>query len=398
MASSTRTNGHAKAERTLTPYEAADKGFTDYWHPVATSGDISEKPKGIKFLGEPVMLLRRSGNVYALADECAHRGTQLSIGKNEFPGTNTIACRYHGWVFDVTNGMCVGALAEGPDSAVVGKVKVRTYPVEERKGIIWVWGGKSAPVPLEEDVPAFLLRKETSIYVRQGVKYGNWRFHAENVGGGHAQMLHRDTIGLLFTQFPAHPIEPFAKWGEEWDDKGNWLSQGSKGSQAFEEYPGLGAWPKPRPWRSSGRRPKPVEGLNYFGAAIRMPGITRVLNFPLGGWIYYEWYTPVDEDHYLYFQVSTVVRHNPFSKFWSWFQYRSFGKLFKITLFNNQDVRMVKQTTDFWKRRGMDYLTPLTAQDAFHIEWRRHASETARGVGTGTPEPVEEPVAAGRAE
>ncbi|MEE8519669.1 MAG: Rieske 2Fe-2S domain-containing protein [Dehalococcoidia bacterium] len=381
MATGTRTNGNGSRARSLTAYEAAEKGFPNYWYPVAISRQIKEKPTAIKFLGEAVAIMRRHGKAYAIADECAHRGTPLSIGKNEFPDTDTIACRYHGWVYDVTNGMCVGALAEGADSDVVGKIKVRSYPLEERRGIVWLWGGKGAPVPVEKDIPSLLLNSASLVKVRQGVKYGNWRWHAENVGAGHAQMLHRDTIGLLLTQFPAHPIDPFPIHGKPEDDEGQWLFQASKGSAAYDDYPGLGRWPTPRPWRSGGRRPRPVSGLDYFGAALRLPATTRVINFPLGGWIYYEWYTPVDEDHYLYFQVSTIERKNIVSKLYSHVQYYLFGKPFKVTLFNNQDVRMVRHTTDFVKRKGMSYLTPLTKQDSFHTEWRRHASEMARGEG-----------------
>ena len=60
-----------------------------------------------------------------------------------------------------------------------------------------------------------------------------------------------------------------------------------------------------------------------------------------------------------------------------------------MTLFNNQDVRMVRQTTDFVKRHGMNYLTPLSMQDSLHFEWRRQANALARGEGR-----PEEPVAA----
>ncbi len=392
MATSTRSNGveHAKAQ---SPYEAAVLGFRNYWYPVCTSNEIGTKPTGIKFLGEPVALLRRKGKAYAIADQCAHRGTQLSLGKYEFPGTDTLTCRYHGWTFDVTNGMCVANLTEGPNSAVVGKVRVRTYPVEERKGIVWVWAGRGAPVPLEEDVPALMLRDNEVVKVRSGIKYGNWRWHAENVGGGHASMLHRDTIGLFFNQFPAHPIEPFAYNGTPEDDDGKWIFQGSKGSSQFDEYPGLGKWPRPRLWRRGLRRPRPLFGLSYFGAAIRLPGITRVMHFPMVGWFYYEWYTPVDEDHYIYFQVSTFHTRNPVKSLWEGLKYWIYGKPFKVTLFNNQDVRMVRQTTDFVKRHGMNYLTPLSMQDSLHFEWRRQANALARGEGR-----PEEPVAAPESE
>ena len=133
------TNGHQAETKGQTPYVRAVLGFRNYWYPVCLSKDVTvKKPKALTLLGDMVVFFRRNGKAYALADECAHRGTQLSIGKYEFPGTNTITCRYHGWTYDVTNGMCVAVLCEGPESQVPGKVRIKTYPVEERAGIVWM--------------------------------------------------------------------------------------------------------------------------------------------------------------------------------------------------------------------------------------------------------------------
>ena len=91
-----------------TPYDRAVLGFRNYWYPACRSKEVRErKPKAMKLLGDEVVFLRRNGKAYALADECPHRGTRLSRGKYEFPGTDTISCRYHGWTYDVTNGNCV---------------------------------------------------------------------------------------------------------------------------------------------------------------------------------------------------------------------------------------------------------------------------------------------------
>ncbi len=132
-------NGNKAEVQGATPYDRAVLGFRNYWYPACLSREVKERrPVAMKLLGDEIVFLRRQGQVYALADECPHRGTRLSRGKHEFPGTPTIACRYHGWVFDVTNGACVAALTDGPDSPVVGKVRVKTYPVQERKGFVWI--------------------------------------------------------------------------------------------------------------------------------------------------------------------------------------------------------------------------------------------------------------------
>ena len=64
-----------------------------------------------------------------------------------------MSCGYHGWTYDLASGTLVAALTDGPDSPICGKVRVRTYPVEERIGIVWVYIGELDPPPVEADIP-----------------------------------------------------------------------------------------------------------------------------------------------------------------------------------------------------------------------------------------------------
>ena len=163
MSTTTRSAGEANTAwpEGQTPYDRATLGFQNYWYPVCLAKEVGKRPVSITMLGEQLALFRRGDKVFALRDECAHRGIPLSLGKDEFPETNTIACRYHGWVYDLADGRCVGALTDGPDSPVIGRVRVRNYPIEERKGILWAWMGNMAPVPVEDDIPTLMAREET---------------------------------------------------------------------------------------------------------------------------------------------------------------------------------------------------------------------------------------------
>ena len=109
------------------------------------------------------MFFRHEGKCYALEDRCPHRGVPLSVGRCEFPGTSTISCAYHGWTYDLNTGECVGAVTDGPDSPIVGKVGVRTYPVEERKGLVWVYIGDGEVPRLEELAKANLRSVATAV-------------------------------------------------------------------------------------------------------------------------------------------------------------------------------------------------------------------------------------------
>ncbi len=423
------TNGTSKASRSQpTPYEEATLGFRNYWYPVFASKEVGKKPHGLKLLGEQVVIMRgqKDGKVYAMDDECVHRGSLLSAGRGcEFKGTNTITCGYHGWTYDLTDGMCVAVLPEGLDSRVPGKVKLRTYPIEERKGIVWIWMGATEPVPVEDDIPNLIIRDDTIVKFRHNVNYGNWRWHAENPAAGHAQMIHRDSVQLWtsrplpsFMPGDAEIIEDPDGLGVQRPDirPGNFSDLPKKPPPIGVDFPGLGRWYMPPlwrrivfwPWLRSGRQAtaKPIHGI--FSGKMFLPSVYRQPHFPSIGGSYYEWYVPVDEDHYIYFQVACMWGSNPVSRAWKKLWYYLYGKPVGLTAFNNQDIEWVGQTTDHVKRHDnrVYALGKLSQHDLFHLKWREYASEYARGVGgakdraRSKPAQVEEavPAIAGGAE
>ena len=89
-------------------------GFPNYWYPACGAREVSARPKPMKLLGEPLVFLRRHGVAYAIQDECPHRGARMALGKYEFPGSNTITCRFHGMTYDVTNGAWRGRAHRRP--------------------------------------------------------------------------------------------------------------------------------------------------------------------------------------------------------------------------------------------------------------------------------------------
>ncbi|HEY4264799.1 MAG TPA: aromatic ring-hydroxylating dioxygenase subunit alpha [Micropepsaceae bacterium] len=90
-------------------------------------------------LAEPVLLGRgRDGLVFALRDICPHRGVPLSAGK--ILPENTVQCPYHGWRFK-PDGVCslIPSTVEGQDGIDPSKVRVRSYPLREQDGLIWIY-------------------------------------------------------------------------------------------------------------------------------------------------------------------------------------------------------------------------------------------------------------------
>ena len=126
-------------------YDAAILGLRNYWYPVLWSRQLGRKPRAVTLLGEQIMLVRdRDGKAYALNNRCPHRGVPLSLGKQEFP--RTWSCWYHGWTYRWDTGDLVGILTN-PESSQIGKHRIRTFPVEEAKGItLRLRIGRLAPV------------------------------------------------------------------------------------------------------------------------------------------------------------------------------------------------------------------------------------------------------------
>lgn len=76
--------------------------------------------------GAEVLVTRSGGELYALDNECSHRGCNLSDGEVE---GHEVACPCHGAVFDLRS----GAVLDGP-----APTAQRTYPVRVVDGQIEV--------------------------------------------------------------------------------------------------------------------------------------------------------------------------------------------------------------------------------------------------------------------
>ncbi|MBF6568860.1 MAG: Rieske 2Fe-2S domain-containing protein [Candidatus Binataceae bacterium] len=351
-------------------------GFREYWYPACLSREISDRPHAMTIMDEPIVFMRRKGTVYALADECPHRGTRLSLGSCQFPGSNTITCVYHGWTYDVTNGRCVAAVTDGPNSNVVNKVSVRTYPVTDCQGIVWIWMGKQAAVAPEVDIPEYL-RQATVIKVVRRHAYGNWRWHVENPGLGHALMLHRSSMYMRVRNYPGIATGIEAKLED--GDCGPWLCEYCSAVQMSAEYPGLGTWPPPgSAWSLVRENMSPMFGI-AAKVSLRLPGITRVTHFPINGALYYEWFVHTDAEHYIYFQIACGYPKTAMERASFNLRYNLWGRPAGMVRFNSQDLTMVANSQDFAKRRGgWNAPTRLYGPDRMQIAWRDYALRYAR--------------------
>ena len=364
-------------------YDAAATGFRGYWYPVAFADQIGGDPTAVTVCGEKVALVREGDEVRALHDRCPHRGIPLSMGRREFP--NTVSCAYHGWTFDTRDGRLAAVITDGPDSPLCGKVHVRTYPVEVRLGMVWVYVGDGEdPTPIDDQLPEEWRGNELTAGIRIDDRVGNWRFACENgFDEGHAKYLHRTSVWRTFKTMPTWNVTrivPRGRWLYRVQDEVHWEA----------EFPGYGTWTNYRWWKK--RPPRPdfkdftlgntggskkanpvIEEQDFPGfASVGMPGVLRIA-YPK--FIHYEFYVPVDADSHRYVGVmvdfgSRAAGLRFAAKYLGAVRWLFHGQ------FSGQDARMV-EATDAPPER-------LYRPDVSLTEWRKLVEQSTVVGPNGT--------------
>ncbi len=105
------------------------------WYVAAWDHEVSRELKPVTILGVNIVLYRKQdGSAAALEDACPHRKLPLSMGRIK---GDDVECGYHGLTFD-----CSGTCTRVPGAERIPHVaKVRSYPVHERYGLLWIWMG-----------------------------------------------------------------------------------------------------------------------------------------------------------------------------------------------------------------------------------------------------------------
>jgi len=142
------------------------EGLKNFWYAIHFSSQVKEDMLvPLEAFGEPWVLFRdENGKIGCVQDSCAHRACPLSLGKIE---NGNVQCAYHGWEFS-TSGDCEKMPSVANEKKSCKGVKVRSLPVKEVEGMIFIWPGSKEP----EGEPHMGLLPES------GVGYEN---HAEIV-------------------------------------------------------------------------------------------------------------------------------------------------------------------------------------------------------------------------
>lgn len=166
------------------------KLMRQHWVPVCLIEEVAE-PDGtpilVEAIGQRYVCFRDTEGRLGLLDElCPHRRASLVYGRNEDCG---LRCLYHGWKFDV-EGNCVAMSSEPEGSPLHGKVKHRSYPVEEWGGFVWAWLGEAEAMPPFEP-PAFAPTEDTPVSILKIRVPANWAQITEGqIDSAHSSSLH----------------------------------------------------------------------------------------------------------------------------------------------------------------------------------------------------------------
>ena len=115
------------------------------WYVACSLAEITDKPLGRTICGERLVFFRGpERQVAALEDWCPHRGAPLSLGKVV---DGKLVCGYHGLEMG-----CDGKTIAMPGQRVRGFPAIRSFPVIEKHGFVWVWTGDPAQAS-EDELP-----------------------------------------------------------------------------------------------------------------------------------------------------------------------------------------------------------------------------------------------------
>jgi phenylpropionate dioxygenase-like ring-hydroxylating dioxygenase large terminal subunit len=164
------------------------------WYVGAWASEVGEGLLGRRILDEPVLMYREvSGNAIAIGNRCPHRFAPLHLGRKI---ENTVQCGYHGLVFG-SDGRCIANPRAG--GQVPPGTHVKSYPVIEQHGLLWIWMGdpaRAAPAKIPD--LSFLPREgaqSTDGYLHIRAAYDLAMDNLMDLS--HAAFLHEETLGRL---------------------------------------------------------------------------------------------------------------------------------------------------------------------------------------------------------
>jgi phenylpropionate dioxygenase-like ring-hydroxylating dioxygenase large terminal subunit len=384
-----------KLQSQYQPYKDAAWGFINHWYPALFSHELTEDSvEGIQICGIPIVLRRSGGKVYALKDQCLHRGVRLSA-KPMCLTEDTITCWYHGFTFNLDDGK-LSTIVANPDDQLIGTTGLTTYPVEEVAGMIFVFvreddypdadvpplahdlpirfpeNNERFPHPLWPDTPS-ILDKNAVVHGMHRTGFANWRIACENGFDNAHILVHKDNA-IVHAKDWILPLGIIPT-----SDDCIELIENDDGPKGMMQWLFTDKW---QPILENKRLDMKVENVNgrFYRTSVFLPGVLMVENWPEEHLVQYEFYVPITDDTYEYWEVLVKVCNTDKER--KDFAYR-FEHLFKplcLQGFNDCDLHAREAMQDFYgDGTGWDH-EQLVSTDVSPITWRKLASRWNRGI------------------
>jgi len=138
---------------------------------------------------------------------CAHRCADLFFGRNE---ENGLRCTYHGWKYDV-EGKCVDMPTEDAASTFKDRIRLTSYPVQERAGVLWTYMGPRAQTP---ELPEFEWMR-----VPEDHRFTSWSFQENNFVQGIDGGI--DTVHSVYLHSTLDSHRDLNAWQEQGKSQGD---------------------------------------------------------------------------------------------------------------------------------------------------------------------------------
>lgn len=359
-------------------YVEAKLGFRNHWYPVLFSHEVREDmPQEVTLLGESILLNRIDGEVHAMRNRCLHRGVKFSKHPECYK-KGTLTCWYHGWTYDWKDGRVIDIITN-PSSTVIGREKLKTYSIQEAKGLVFVFVGDEEPPPLSADVPPGFLDEDMAIHGKWRTVNSNWRLGVENGFDASHIFIHKQSRLVkgndIALPLGFAPTDPGRSTRAEIHSPGPIGLYDLLGEQSIPVFEGM----------IQGEIA--IEG--HFGSkkvaeniSIWMPGVLKVDPWPQEGMVQFEWYVPKEVGSHIYLQMlGKRVADEPAAQA---FRDEVQDKWIDLALdgFNDDDVWAREATEEFYKDDLGWVRERLFETDLAIVAWRRLASKHNRGLQT----------------
>ncbi|MFW6695371.1 Rieske 2Fe-2S domain-containing protein [Streptomyces sp. MAR4 CNX-425] len=328
------------------------------WYVILQSKDVKKnKPTKTRRMGQNLVLWRDlEGNLICQEARCPHKGANLGDGRLK---GNSVECPYHGFRFN-GQGECVAMPCMGSDARIPKTMRIKSYPVREHLGLIWLWWGEDRAVLPEIEVPTEVADIPLSHATMSWSRPVNYtRYIESTLEFYHITFVHRDnwfnTVDYVFLHGTPRKLGL--------DGRRRYLAT-TKIANNHLEVDG-----HTLRYTYDHLDEDDPSNANHYEVTFAFPNMTHVVTkqFEVTAW-----FTPIDEDNtefilrwYEFPRLKSALRSERLRRL-----VPAVGLFFEKWIQDMQDVRMIQGQTPKVSRRGASKFVAVDELNAKYVQMR----------------------------